>query len=162
MTSNPKPPKRTATKKKITNEEPQPQIIKVEQPESKLKRLSDEQYKQRLEEQFKERQEEKKRQEERQEKQRQEEQRQELERQEKQRQEQLNKQLAEEREEVLNDNIEYVPILPERSNGQMMPEIAFKFIMEVMPQFLEELQRAQKYKGSKKNIHLKIPNDFTF
>jgi len=152
MTSNPAPLKRSATKKKIKNEEQPPQIVKVEPPESKLKRLSDEQYKKRLEDQFKERQEEKKRQEEEREKQEEEEERKKQEEQE------------EEPEETAKnaDLVEYAPILPERANGNKMPEIAFKFVMEIMPQLLEELERLKRYKGTKKNIHLKIPYGFNF
>lgn len=139
MTSNPEPPKRSAPKKKIKNEEPQTQIIKVEPPESKLKRLSDEQYKKRLEDQFTERQERKKQEEEEERKKR------------------------EEEETVKNaDLVEYAPGLPEITNGQTMPEMAFKFVMEIMPQLLEELERLKRYKGTKKNIHLKIPNGFNF
>ena len=151
MTSNPAPLKRSATKKKIKNEEPQPQIIKVEPPESKLKRLSDEQYKKRLEDQFKERQEEKKRQEEERKKQEEEE------------EEQEEDQQEEPEETAKNaDLVEYAPVLPERANGNKMPEIAFKFVMEIMPQLLEELERLKRYKGTKKNIHLKIPYGFNF
>jgi hypothetical protein len=34
--------------------------------------------------------------------------------------------------------------------------------MEIMPQLLEELERLKRYKGTKKNIHLKIPYGFNF
>jgi hypothetical protein len=160
MTSNPAPLKRSATKKKIKNEEQPPQIIKVEPPESKLKRLSDEQYKQRLENQFKERQEEKKRQEEERKKQEEEEERK---KQEEQEEEQEERSQGNRQETAKNaDLVEYAPVLPERTNGDKMPEIAFKFVMEIMPQLLEELERLKRYKGTKKNIHLKIPYGFNF
>ena len=157
MTSNPTPPKRSATKKKIQKEEQPPQIIEAEPPATKLKRLSEEQYKKRLEEQFKERQEQKQRQEEERKKQEAEEERK------KQEAEEERKKQEEEEEPAENaDLVEYAPILPEKTNGENMPEIVFKFVMEIMPQLIEEINRLKRYKGTKKNIHLKIPYGFNF
>ena len=177
MTSNPAPLKRLATKKKNTNEDQPPQIIKVEPKESKLKRLSDEQYKKRLEEQRQEKQrqaeeeeEERKKQEEEEERKKQaEEEEQEQEEEEEEQEEERSQGNRQEQTPKNADLVEYAPVLPEHTNGersqgnrQTMPEIAFKFVMEIMPQLLEELERLKRYKATKKNINLKIPYGFNF